>query len=291
MPPPEDVIDNAVDTLSSIQLKRFSAEPASALPLNDVTLSWEASKPSGPVASSVVFKLLGVKVARSGARTIQPAKSATISLSAEAFGVRVVLGSVSINVDLSGCVVHSIPDGELAARFRADLNREFPEAEGKKIELRNLPDLTVRVRNDRTRLTVDTGGMKVSGEFDVEINNAPDGTLSFSALIGLGAENGRPVHTILKFNSDFDFSGTVDIISLGLGKLVDAIIDRVANDDIRKSVDNSVTRMLSDLQAQLAAIPCALSTVSPAVRRVDFTLCPSAPGAVCRLSVPLVLTR
>jgi hypothetical protein len=290
MPPPDKVIDNAVDSLSTIQLKSFTAEPSSVLPLNEVTLRWETTKPSGSGASNVVFKLLGLKVSSSGSRTIRPVRPISVSLSAEAAGVRTILGSVSINVDLSGCFVNSISERELLTRFREDLNEEFPEDEGKKIELENLPDLRVRVKNDRTQLRVDTGGMKVAGEFDVEIDDVPDGTLKFDALIGLGAENGQPVHKILKFNSDFDFSGTVDILSLGLGKLVDKIIDSVADDDVRDAVDNSIREMLSELRGLLPST-CALLTVSPAVRRVDFTLCPTQDGVVCRPSLLRLVTR
>jgi hypothetical protein len=294
MPPNEEMIDNAFDALSTIQLKSFTAEPSRVLPLNDVTLRWEATEPTGPAARNVVFKLQGLQVPSSGTQTIRPVRPVIFSLSAAAFTVRRVLGSVSINVDRSDCIVNSIPENELFNRFRNDLNELFPE-EGKEIILDDLPDLKVRVKSDRTQLRIETGGMKASGEFDVEINNAPNGTLKFDTLIALGAENGQPAHKILKFNTDFEFSGVVDVITLGLAELADKIIDNFAEDLVRDGVNNSVRDMLVELGGLIPNI-CALITVSPAVGRVDFTLCPTQAGVICRppllrLMAPISVTK
>jgi hypothetical protein len=281
MPPTQDQIDKAVETLGAIELKSFTAEPSTVLPLNDVTLRWEATKPSGPAATHVVFTLQGLKVANSGTRTVRPVRPAIFTLSAEAFTVKKTLGTVLANVDLSHCSVNSIDEVALSTRLRFNLNEEFPEDRGKKVELEHLPDLTVRVKNDRTRLTVDLGGMKIAAEFDVEINNAPDGTLKVDALIGLGAEGGQPVHKILKFNPDFDFSGVIDILTPGLAQLAEKIIEILADDKVRNAVDKSVKDMLSELRSLLPRT-CTVLSVSPVPKRVDFTLCPTQAGVVCR---------
>src|SRR5262245_10561090 len=118
MPPTQDQIDKAVETLGDIELKSFTAEPRNPLPLNDVTLRWEATKPSGPAATHVVFKLQGLKVANSGTRTVRPVRPAIFTLSAEAFTVRKTLGTVLVNVDLSHCSVNSIDEVELLTRLR-----------------------------------------------------------------------------------------------------------------------------------------------------------------------------
>ena len=280
MPPPAETIDKAMDTLNTIKLKSFTADRTSIRPGDPVKLTWNATRPTGRVAQNVVFKLLGAKVPNVSpppddpkVKVINPVKPMSIQLSAEAFGVKRVLGTVSIDVNLTGCLVTSVPDSDLATQFAADMEAEYPHDDGKEIKLNNLPDLTVRVRD--THLRVEIGGMVVDAEFGVEVNNAPNGTLEIDTFIALSAENGLPRHKIMKFSADFEFDEPTDIVSLGFGELVDAIIDSVAGDTVRKSVNSSVGRILLGFAG---TIPSGLTlvTLAPATRRIDVTLCPKS---------------
>jgi hypothetical protein len=155
------------------------------------------------------------------------------------------------------------------------MEAEFPHETGKFIDLNNLPNLRVRVRD--THLRVEIGGMVADAEFDVEINNSPDGKLEVDTFIALSAENGLPRHKMMKFTPDFEFNENIDVISLGLGELVDAIIDSVAGDTVRKSVNSSVGQIV---QGFVGTIPSGLTLVAlaPATRRIDVTLCPKSPA-------------
>jgi hypothetical protein len=280
MPPPEETIDKAMETLDTIKLKSFNAEPTSIRPGDPVTLTWNATKPTGPVAQNVVFKLLGAKVPNvspsdpNKAKMINPVKPMNIQFTAEAFGVKRILGTVSIDVELTNCIVNSVPDSDLAAQFAADMETEFPHVEGKFFDLNNLPNIRVRVKD--THLRVEIGGMIVNAEFDVEINNAPDGTLGVDAFIALSAENGLPRHKIMTFTPDFEFGDPADTIGLGLDEIADAIIDSVAGETVRKSVDASVRRTLLGF-AGMVRDGLTLVTLAPATRRIDATLCPKTP--------------
>src|SRR5687768_1207015 len=179
----EDIIDaakKAAEKLKSIRLNSFTAEPKEVRPLNNVTLSWDATPDS-----QVKYKLLGRTVPNSGTLTIRPVRTTSFTLYAEYSIAKSPLGTVTVQVDLSDCYVIAIGQAELASEFRKDLVEEYPEEEGKKIELDLLPNLIVRAKKDLIRLTADTGGIKFAGELDVEINNAPDGTLKFDGLVAV----------------------------------------------------------------------------------------------------------
>lgn len=131
----------------------------------------------------------------------------------------------------------------------------------------------------RTLVRVGVDGLRIAGKLDAEVNSAPNGAVTFDTTIALGAENGRATHKIVRFDADFDFDHTspFGIFARILEPIVDARLDEL----VKTELDQSIAQLLAAQVALLAFTDCALVSVSPAARRIDFTLCPTAEGANC----------
>lgn len=280
MPPNEAAIEEALEALRRIRLEKFSADPTSVLPGKPVELNWKVTGLQSPVT----LKLNGLPVQASGTQTVIPFRSQGFTLETVALGSRQVLGNVQVAVDLTGCSVHSLPEREVRVQIEGALEQRYPSQTGREIEINNAPNPVVRVRNDRTRVRIGVDGMRISAELGAEFNNFPNGTITFDALVALGAEAGRPTHRITRFGSDFDFDDKLDVFSLGVFKVIDKVIDARVDDLVKSDLDQAVGQLLASQTSLLALTDCALTSVSPAARRIDFTLCPSEEGASCAVS-------
>lgn len=282
MPPTEAAIEEALEALRKIRLETFSAEPASVLPGNPVELKWRVAGLQSPLT----LKLNGAPVQASGTQTVIPFRSRGFTLEAAALGSRQVLGNVQVAVDLTGCSVHSLPEGEIRTQIRTTLEQLFPSQAGREVKVNNAPNPIVRVRNHRTQVRARVDGLRISGELGAEFKSLlPDGTITFDATIALGAEGGRATHKIVRFGSDFDYDDKLDFFTLGIAKIADKVIDAKIDDLIRDELDQAVGQLLATQTSLLSITSCELVSVSPAARRIDFTLCPSEEGADCTSSL------
>ena len=101
MPPPEEVIDNAVDLLAQVQVERFEADPPSLLPFQATTVRWQINAPNG-----ITLRLNGQKVARNGQIRATPVENTTFNMVASAVGgVKASVGQLTVNIDVSSCLV------------------------------------------------------------------------------------------------------------------------------------------------------------------------------------------
>lgn len=274
MPPTEEALEKFLEVLGRMRVESFTATPTSVLPGNPIELRWQVSGVDFPAS----LFLNGVEVRASGTQTVTPFRTTGFSLEARGVGTRHVLGGVQVAVDLTGCSVHSIPESEVREQIRDALEQQFPHQEGRLIKNENGPNVRLRVRNDRTVVRVGVDGLRIAGELDADVNNAPDGAYIFDTTIALGAENGRATHKIARFDGDFDFDNSLSgIFARPLELLVDSRVDEL----VKPELNRSIAQLLAAQVALLAITDCALVSVSPAARRIDFTLCPTAEGANC----------
>lgn len=91
-------LDDAVDILSQVSLQSLTVNPDVIGPFGAALLTWKVDGPRG-----FGIELNRRRVARRGERVVQPLSSTTYTVVALARGARRLLGSVTLNVDLSRC--------------------------------------------------------------------------------------------------------------------------------------------------------------------------------------------
>jgi hypothetical protein len=276
MPPTEEQIDEAIETLSKVRLESFTATPNAIRPFGDSTLSWRVVTPPG-----VVVTLLGVPVPATGTRVVHPGLTTAYSLDASRLGVRRHLRSVVVTVNASDCIGHSIPERDIRGAIQQEFEAIYG-GDGKVVEKFKIK-FTITLRRP-VNVEVDASGIRVQASFNIGIPNFWDATLDADARNILTAENGQPVTTVRTFNSDFDLPWQAWVIG-GLGgfagvgitkvmeELVDSEIGPSARESIRAGIEGNLKKNLELLQAVRPDLH--LFSLTTTTDRIVATVCPN----------------
>ncbi|ABM97391.1 hypothetical protein [Methylibium petroleiphilum] len=283
MPPPEQALNQAIFDVANVKLQSFTASDTAILPANNVTLSWQVAD----VAAGVQILLNTISVSMSGQRSVAPLFTTTYSLTAAKLGISRQLASLTINVDHSACFQQSIP-GDLISEIIISNFRTTFGGNGLNIVLNNLPNIRVTQKRDAL-VDIDANGIHLDASMHLAINNAPDASLGVKITFIVGVNNGKATATAKAINADVDFPWWVEwsggLLGFALTEVVEAIIENIAEDEIRD-------RVKADIQSQLDAInafvpdTCALISARTVENAIVATVCPKSEDTPCSATLP-----
>lgn len=243
MPPPEHVLNKAIEALQQVQLESFAATPPSLGPFGQAELRWSVKAPAG-----VSFKLDGRAVPRQGSQVVRPTETRTFKLTAHAPGVSSLVGQLVLPVDLGACTTLFITEAEVQAKVLEVVDRML--AESPQVSNRSAPVIDVTPQGIVLRL-----------RFVVEVEDARNPDFDIDALIGLGIDDQGLVTFFKEFRADLDFSFWEDVLHFTIGAFVGgpflhlaiAISESNAQDKARRDILDGVRAAFDGFLALLPA--------------------------------------
>jgi hypothetical protein len=261
MPPPDTVIDDAIDTLGQITLKSFTVEPAAITPTGQAVLRWDVANLPQGVRLSLGGRTPGESLPARGSRVVTPVETTTYRLVASASVVDAVLGQVTLNVDHSECVTVPIPEAEVRDRIRLGLD----SVDGRKEEIRGV-EVTIRQRRP-AEVEVEEAGIRVDAAFEAKVPNFPNPKIGVEARIVLSVTDGQPTYTYAKFESEVDLPWWVwlpgvlvaGVAGLAVAPFLEALINDRLRPRLKDEMDAQITQVLNQF---MGALPPGQALVS-----------------------------
>lgn len=261
MPPPDTVIDDAIDTLGQITLRSFTAEPATITPTGQAVLRWDVADLPQGVRLSLGGRTPGESLPARGSRTVSPVETTTYRLVASSSVVDAVLGQVTVAVDASDCITVPIPEAEVRDPVRQGLDA----VDGRKEEIRGV-EVTIRQRRP-AEVEVDEGGLRVDAAFEAKVPNFPNPKIGVEARIILSVTNGQPTYTYAKFETEVDLPWWVwlpgvlvaGVAGLAVVPFLEALINDRLRPRLKDEMDAQITQVLNQF---MGALPPGQALVS-----------------------------
>ncbi|SMO95954.1 hypothetical protein [Melghirimyces algeriensis] len=263
MPPTEEMINTAMDKLSQLKLDYFQAEPTQVYPYDEVQLSWRVTGPNVKitVSTSPYSASRHLDVGMEGTKVVTPALTQTYHIHAQMFTVHRHLGSTTVQVSAENCYGHSVAEDEIRRRTTQVVNHVVGERD----------DITIK---KQPQLEIDATGIKIKLRFEVKVNNFFNPDLNVDANMAVSAEHGRPIPVYTKFSSDVEFGWHEHFLTAGAAAVIQAILENKIDKELKPQLLQGIQE---ELDQAVSSIPprYRLYSLSTAVNRIVFTICPS----------------
>ncbi|WP_420146819.1 hypothetical protein [Spirosoma sp.] len=258
MPPTSEMLEKAAEALAAVSLQSFTATPSTITPFGaDSVLRWKVKRPTGSI---VRLFLQGASIGTTGTKTVSPEQTSVFRIVARALTLQRTLGSVTVNVDSSGCISSSIPESTVQLTVRNAMTAQ----------LASIPQLSQR---SPASVEVASNGITVKLRFAIAINNFADPDLNVDFRFTLRASSGQAVVTITSFDTEVSWPWWVTVVTIGISQIVEEIIANRIEKEIRPMLQTKLKEMID---AQLAALPSThrLHVLSTSTDQINFTVCP-----------------
>ena len=259
MPCTEQMIDNAIERSLNVKLNSFTASPNNVTPGANVTLNWSVANANG-----VTLKLNGVTIPANGSKTVTPISDTQFRIIAECgCNIRKTLGSLLVNVNEASCRQIPIPESIVRSLIIAEINSQISQHNSSSSN-----DLSKRTE---TVVEVDSTGVLIKMRFKIAINNAPDPDLNIDMKIGMGVSPGNNISLFYKsFSSDIDWPWWFDVVSLGITKIIENILEDRIEGKLKPAILNG---MRTKITQTASGIPGVITQITPVQDAIQLTIC------------------
>jgi hypothetical protein len=260
--PGPDIDDDTLDCLTDTQANSFSATPTTVDPFGPpVTLRWSVSRPS---TCGVVVKLNGQSVGLSGSMQVQPAVTTRYTLTAGIGGLSKTLRSLTVAVDTSACVTVPVPESTVRTAIRGVVDQI---------------DAATNQLSQRSAAKVEIvpGGVSVALRLKAAVDNFADPDIDVDFTIGLRIRNGAVEPFYKSFSVDVDWPWWVTVVTLGVSKFVEELIDDKIESAARPLILQAVKDLVDGLVERLPG-NLRLHSLQLLTDELRVTACPAGPS-------------
>lgn len=264
MPPPQEAIADAVETLMQLNVESFRIEPTMIRPFQQAKIIWRITSETG---GSVPLKLQGgglnMSISRQGQRVVSPTVTTTYRLVATLLGQVRQLGAIILTVDSSACITLALSEADVRSNLTTAVNNYMAD----KPELRRRSD---------DRIEVEADGIHAAIRLTAVVEDWADPDINIDFQISLNVADGQPVYAFAKYEFHIDFPWWADILAglafpawLGL-----AIKEGSEREKARQFIGNEIQHQLDDLKQQIPS-GFRLLTIRTEPNQVACTICPT----------------
>lgn len=269
--PGPDIDEDTLTCLADTRVTSFTATPSTTEPFGSpVTLRWAVSVPSG---CGVAIRLNGQTVSRSGSLQVQPTSTTHYTLSARIGGLTKSLRTVTVAVDTSACVTVPVPESTVRSAIRGVVDALDAATD----ELSQRSAAAVEVAPD---------GIAVRLRLEAKVDNFADPNIDVDFKIGLRMRNGTVEPFYRSFAVDVDWPWWVTVVTLGVSKFIEELIEDKIENGARPLILQSVRDLIDGLLDQLPDT-MRLHSLQLLTDQIRVTACPA--GAQVRDERFLVL--
>ena len=254
----EEMIKKAMKCLDNTVVNVFNATPATVRPGQATTLKWNVTVPDG---CGIMLFLNNSRISETGTRSIEPASSTTYRLTGKMTTVGSPLGTVTVNVDTSQCLMQSVHEQTVRQMLR-----ETIEA--------NLAGSSLSQRS-RARVEINREGIAVNLRLRIAVPKFWDADLYVDMVIAVRAVNHDVVVSYRSYSDDVDWPDFVSGITLGISKFVEEVIESRIEQKIKPMILEKVKERIDSF---LDMIPSThrLHSITTEADEIRVMVCPAA---------------
>jgi hypothetical protein len=256
MPPTPEMIENALEILRQSRLNSFTASPTTVRPGVASTLNWSVTAPAG-----VVVTLNNSTVAKAGSRAVEPATTTVYRLVAKMSTVQQTLGTVTVAVDQSQCVVHSMDEETVRQLLRSNIDAALA---GSPLSQRSA-----------ATVEIDRNGIAVRLRLKVDVPNFFDPNLNINLVIGVGVVSNNVSLSYRSYSNDLDWPWWVTGITLGVTKIIEEIIENKIERQVKPQLLQKLKERI-DVVLQLIPGTYRLHSLTTEADEIRAMICPVA---------------
>jgi len=258
MPATEEMIDNAVECLNKTVVKLFTATPTTVRPGHASTLKWNVMVPDD---CGIKLFLNNSPISATGTRNIEPASSTSYRLTGKMTTVQRTLGSVTVNVDTSQCLVQSVDEDTVRQMLRRVIEAELA---GSPLSQRS-----------RTGVEINRNGMAVKLRLRVAVPNFFDPDLNVNMVIAVRAVNHKVVVSYRSYSNDLDWPSWISGITLGASKFIEEVIESRIEQKVKPLI---LQKLQEQIDSFLRLIPSThrLHSITTEADEIRGLVCPTA---------------
>lgn len=208
MAPTKEMIERAVECLGDTTVDVFTATPSTVKPGVESTLKWKVTVTG---QCGVSLALNGSPVSKTGTRTVTPTTTTTYRLVGKMNTVERTLGTVTVAVDKSQCLIQSVDEATVRQMLQSQIEA-------------NLAGSPIRQRSPAS-IEIDRAGIAVKLRLKVTVPGFFDPDLNIDMLIGVNAAGSNVVISFRSYSNDLDWPWWVTGITAGITKLIEEVIE------------------------------------------------------------------
>lgn len=258
MPPTERMIEKAIECLANTTVNSFTASPPTVHPGQASSLAWNVTFPAG--CSPQLF-LNNSLVSNSGTRNVEPATTTTYLLIGKMYTVEQTLGTITVNVDTSRCLIQSVHEEIVQLLVRSVVET-------------NLAGTPLSQRSPAS-VEIDRNGIAVKLRLRVDVPNFFDPNLNVNMVIAVRAENQNVVVSYRSFSNDLDWPWWVTGITFGISKFIEEIIENKIERQIKPLI---LQKLKEQIDSFLRLLPPAyrLHSLTTQADEIKVMVCPAS---------------
>ena len=266
MPPPPGLQAEAAACLAALRLIHFTASSVSLLGGQTATLTWAVDTSKCPHVELLRLSVDNAAVARSGSRTVRPARTTSYALIATAVGQFLTLGTIHVAVDDSRCST---------LRFGADMILgDITAGVAAAVAKYNLLSTTTHhVKLTGNTASVDAAGLHLKLTMGVELDDFPDPTVDVDATIAVNiTDDGKAAPYYTGFAVTVHWPWYVHALTGAIAEFIGHFVD----DEVSGSLKLTMLDALgSGLDAEFASANLPVVAVATAPDAFILTICPT----------------